>query len=152
MISNSGNTDYDFNVNKTKNTTRPRKSRFTLVSHFYIQFHSNYQINTFLYLKRIRSIWQYIMKIRTTKKDFHWIQKLKKGHVTNKPNYGIVIVSILYKWILLKLVYVLPRSGIAIPRSQSEGFLARFKRTCQSQPETNQNAASPEGGSSLTDT
>ncbi|XP_011419318.3 histone deacetylase 11 isoform X2 [Magallana gigas] len=45
-----------------------------------------------------------------------------------------------------------PKPRIAIPRSQSEGFLARFKRTCQSQPETNQNAASPEGGSSLNDT
>lgn len=42
-----------------------------------------------------------------------------------------------------------PKPGIAIPRSQSEGLLARFKRTCQSQPETNQNVASPEGSSSL---
>lgn len=42
-----------------------------------------------------------------------------------------------------------PKPRIAIPRSQSEGLLARFKRTCQSQPETNQNVASPEGSSSL---
>lgn len=42
-----------------------------------------------------------------------------------------------------------PKPRIAVPRSQSEGLLARFKRTCQSQPETNQNVASPEGSSSL---
>ncbi|XP_056001159.1 histone deacetylase 11-like isoform X2 [Ostrea edulis] len=40
-----------------------------------------------------------------------------------------------------------PLPRMTIPRSQSEGFLARLKRTCQSQPETNQKEA--EGGLSL---
>ncbi|XP_062608277.1 histone deacetylase 11-like isoform X1 [Saccostrea cucullata] len=42
-----------------------------------------------------------------------------------------------------------PKPRIRIPRSQSEGFLARIKRNCQSQPETNPIEANSGGCSSL---